>query len=205
MTELQRLPPRAEFKPRGSALARFILRCFGWRLVFDGLPTRQGVILVYPHTSNWDFVLGVLAKWGLGIEIRYWGKDSLFKVPLLGAWARWIGGIPVDRSNKSGVVGQTVQEMHACRDRGEPFWLAASPEGTRSKTTGWRSGAYQVAVQAGVPIGLASFDVPTRLVTLTDFVLPTGDAAVDFETFRAVLGDKRGFRPHLASPIQLRP
>ena len=54
-------------------------------------------------------------------------------------------------------------------------------------------------------IGLASFDVPTRLVTLTDFVLPTGDAAVDFETFRAVLGDKRGFRPHLASPIQLRP
>lgn len=202
---LPRLPGRPEFKPRGSAIARFILRCFGWRLVFDGLPTRQGVILVYPHTSNWDFVLGVLAKWGLGIEIRYWGKDSLFKVPLLGAWARWIGGIPIDRHNKHGVVGQTAAQMREARERGESFWLAAAPEGTRSLTTGWRSGAYQVAVQAGVPIGLASFDVPTRRVTLTDFVLPTGDVAQDFATFRAVLGDKKGFRPHLASPIQLKP
>jgi 1-acyl-sn-glycerol-3-phosphate acyltransferase len=95
--------------------------------------------------------------------------------------------------------------MRAARVRGESFWLAAAPEGTRSLTPGWRSGAYQVAVQAGVPIGLASFDVPTRCITLTDFVVPTGDAEIDFATFRAVLGDKKGFRPHLASPIRLKP
>ena len=198
------LPAQPALKPRGSAVARAILRCFGWRLQFDGLPAQQGVILVYPHTSNWDFVIGVLAKWGLGLQIRYWGKDSLFKVPLLGRWARWIGGIPLDRHHKHGVVGHTVAAMLQARERGELFWLAAAPEGTRSLTPGWRSGAYQVAVQAGVPAGLAYFDVPTRTVGLTHFVQLTGDVEADFAALRAVYAGKQGFRPALASPVQLR-
>jgi 1-acyl-sn-glycerol-3-phosphate acyltransferase len=198
------LAARPEFKPRGSVLARGILRCLGWRLQFDGLPARQGVILVYPHTSNWDFAIGVLTKWALGLQIRFWGKDSLFKVPGLGAWARWIGGIPLDRQQAHGVVGQTVAAMQQARARGELFWLAAAPEGTRSLTRGWRSGAYQVAVQAAVPAGLAYFDVSTRTVGLTHFLQLSGDVDADFAAMRAIYAGKTGFRPALASPVQLR-
>ena len=71
---------------RGSALARALLRLAGWRLLFNGLPAAQGVAIVYPHTSNWDFVVGMLAKWGVGIPITFWGKHSLFRIPIFGAW-----------------------------------------------------------------------------------------------------------------------
>ena len=91
---------------RGSALARAVLRLAGWRVAFDGLPARQGVVIVYPHTSNWDFVIGVLAKWGIGIPVAFWGKDSLFRVPLFGRWLRWLGGMPVDRGAPQGAVGR---------------------------------------------------------------------------------------------------
>lgn len=200
----QRLAGRSENKPRGSALARALLALFGWRVLFDGFPARQGVVLVYPHTSNWDFVLGIVVKWAIGVPVRYWGKDSLFKVPLVGAWARWIGGIPVDRKNPKGLVGATVAQVLEAKRREEFFWLAAAPEGTRSYVPGWRGGAYHVAVQARVPIGLAYFDAPSKTFGIVDFLQPTGDVEADFAAFRAVLGDKKGFRPELASPISLR-
>jgi len=185
-----------------SRLARGLLRLFGWTVDAPGLPAQQGVILVYPHTSNWDFVVGVLAKWALGLQLRFWGKDSLFRVPLLGRWVRWIGGVAVDRGSHHGIVGDTVRQMQAAAARGERFWLAVAPEGTRSLTAGWRTGAYQVAVQAGVPVGLCYFDFRQRVVSLTRFVKLTGDTQADFAAFAAYLGSRVGKRPELASPIQ---
>ncbi len=204
-SQLPRLiPGRAEFKAPGSAMARAILRLAGWTLRYDGLPGGQGVIMVYPHTSNWDFVLGVLVKWSFGIQARWWGKDSLFRIPLLGTFARRIGGIPVDRANASGLVGNTAGQMKAARTAGELFWLAVAPEGTRSLVSGWRSGSYHVAVQAEAPVGLAYFDFATKTVGLTDFVELSGDAERDFALFAQVLAPYRGKRPELAGPIKLR-
>ena len=193
-------------RPHGkpSALARWALRLFGWRVESPGLPAEQGVILVYPHTSNWDFVVGVFAKWALGLQLRFWGKDSLFSVPLLGRWVRYLGGVAVDRSSPHGLVGDTVSQMRAAAARGERFWLAVAPEGTRSLTTGWRTGAYQVAVQAGVPVGLCYFDFEQRVVSLDRFVQLTGDIQADFAAFKDYLGQRVGKRPALASPIQPR-
>lgn len=194
-------------RPHGhpSALARWVLGLFGWTVDAPGVPAEQGVILVYPHTSNWDFIIGLLAKWAIGIELRFWGKDSLFKAPLLGHWMRWIGGIGVDRSSPHGIVADTVAHMRAAAARGERFWLAAAPEGTRSLTSGWRTGAYQVAVQAGVPVGLCYFDFRQRIVSLTRFVMLTGDMQADFAAFAAYLGPRVGRHPALASPIQPKP
>ncbi|MDT8999268.1 1-acyl-sn-glycerol-3-phosphate acyltransferase [Paucibacter sp. APW11] len=191
-------------QPRGSALARGLLRLAGWRLEFTGLPALQGVILVYPHTSNWDFVIGVLAKWALGLELRFWGKDSLFKLPLFGRWVRWIGGVAVDRSSKRGMVGDTVAQMRQAQAAGRQFWLAAAPEGTRSYVPGWRSGAYQVAVQAQVPVGLVFFDFATRTVGASCFVALSGRPDEDFALFAEYLAPRRGMRPELASPIKLK-
>jgi 1-acyl-sn-glycerol-3-phosphate acyltransferase len=195
---------RRIFKPSGSGLARALMRLFGWRVDFDGLPSMQGVVLVYPHTSNWDFIVGIFAKWALGLQVRFWAKDSLFKLPVFGAWARWVGGIAVDRASSHGLVGGTVQQMEKARERGELFWLAAAPEGTRSLSTGWRSGAYQVAMQARVPVALAYFDYATRTVGLTTFIKLGGDPEQDLALMARHLAHARGKRPELASPIKLR-
>src|SRR5512144_1637445 len=136
---------------RGSAMARWLLRLANWEVRFHGLPAAQGVAIVYPHTSNWDFAVGVLAKWCVGIPVTFWGKDSLFRIPLFGRWLRWLGGRPVDRQSARGIVGQMADEMSVAKQAGEFMWLALSPEGTRARQEGWRSGFYHVALAAQVP------------------------------------------------------
>ena len=189
---------------KGSGIATAILRAFGWRVDFEGLPALQGVVMVYPHTSNWDFMVGILAKWAIGIPVKFWGKDSLFKPPLIGAWMRWIGGVPIDRSSSKGMVSDTAAQMAAARDRNEFFWLAVAPEGTRSLTPGWRSGAYRVALEAQVPVGLVALDFASRTVRFKQFVELSGDVQADFALFAQALGGPRGKRPELAGPIRLR-
>ena len=191
-------------RPQGSALARWLFGLFGWRVEFDGLPGPYGVLLVYPHTSNWDFIVAVTAKWVLGLQVRFWGKDSLFRVPLFGAWLRWLGGVAVNRSSKQGLVGDTVAQLRAAQAAGAPFWLAVAPEGTRSYVDGWRSGAYQVAVQGQVPVGLVYFDFPSRTVGVHCFVELSGDPAADFALFADYLSHRRGKRPDQASPVRLK-
>ena len=187
----------------GSALARGALRMAGWRVVFDGLPSRQGVLIVYPHTSNWDFVIGVLAKWAIGVPLAFWGKDRLFDLPLFGRWLRWIGGVPVDRHNPRGAVGAMVSRFAVARESGAFLWLALSPEGTRSYRDSWRSGFYQVALQAKVPLALAFFDYAERRVGVDSFIRLTGDANRDMAAIAARLGQRRGRKPHLAAPVRL--
>jgi 1-acyl-sn-glycerol-3-phosphate acyltransferase len=190
---------------RGSRLARWVLKALGWTLVWEGLPARQGVLIAYPHTSNWDFVIGVLAKWAMGLPARFWGKDSLFRIPLLGRWFRWIGGIPVDRSGAQGIASAMAQRFRAARDADEFLWLALAPEGTRSLVTHWKSGFYPVAFEAGVPIGLIFFDYRRKRVGFDRFVMLSGDRHADM----AVLADyyrehAHGARPEMAGPVRLK-
>jgi 1-acyl-sn-glycerol-3-phosphate acyltransferase len=197
--ELRERPVRL----RGSALAQALLRMAGWRVQFDGLPARQGVIAVYPHTSNWDFVWGVLAMWAIGLPLAFWAKDSLFRVPLFGRWLRWIGGRPVDRRAAQGVVGQTAQALAEARARDEFMWLGLAPEGTRSRTAGWRSGFYHVATQAGVPLALAFIDYRRREIGLDSAWRVHGDAESDVACFAQRLGTRVGRNPDNAAPVRL--
>lgn len=190
--------------PQGSVWAQRLLRWAGWRLDFDGLPGRQGVILVYPHTSNWDFVVGILAKWALGLQLRFWAKDSLFRLPLFGAWVRWLGGVAVKRDSPQGLVRDTVRDMQAAQARGEMFWLAMAPEGTRALASGWRSGAYQVALQARVPAGLAYLDYRSKTVCLRQFLLLGGDPQADLAVMAETFSAAHGYKPALASPIRMK-
>ena len=188
---------------QGSRLATALLLLGGWRVRFDGLPGLQGVLAVYPHTSNWDFVIGILAKWSMGLPLMFWAKDSLFGVPVFGRWLRARGGVPVVRSSTNGLVPQTVQQIRQHRAAGRYFWLAVTPEGTRSACAGWRSGFYRVAVQAGVPLGLASLDYARREVRVTTFISLTGDESVDLARIADAYAGVRGLRPLHAAPVRL--
>lgn len=186
---------------QGSPLARTLLRLMGWRVVFNGLPSLQGVAVVYPHTSNWDFIAGILAKWTIGIPARFWAKDSLFKVPVFGRWLRWVGGLPIDRRAANGAVGQMVDAFRQHAQDGRLLWLGLAPEGTRKWTPGWRSGFYQVALGAGVPVGIVRLDWGRRELRFVDFLTLTGDEAADFVRLAELFEGVRGYHAEQGSPI----
>ena len=86
----------------GQWLSNWILHLFGWKVTGYPEPKpRKVVIAVVPHTSNWDFPLGVLVNSAIPARGNYVGKHTLFVCPL-GAFSRWLGGIPVDRTKKGG-------------------------------------------------------------------------------------------------------
>ena len=188
---------------RGSGLARALVRALGWQIDFKGLPAQQGVILVYPHTSNWDFPVAVLLKWALGIPVRFWAKETLFRIPLFGAWLRWLGGVPVRRSSPRGVVSQMAAMMKQKKATGEYFWLALSPEGTRRLTAGWRSGFYRLALEADVPVGLAGLDYARKRLVFREFLRLSGDEDRDLARMAASLQGFHGFRASAAAPVRL--
>ncbi|MBL0147520.1 MAG: 1-acyl-sn-glycerol-3-phosphate acyltransferase [Ideonella sp.] len=188
---------------RGSRWAAAVLRTLGWRIEFDGLPERQGVLILYPHTSNWDFVFAMLARSAIGMPAKVWGKDSLFRVPLLGAWMRWLGVVPVLRNSPRGMVGEMVAHMTEARERDEFYWLALAPEGTRSQATGWRSGFYQVALHANVPLALAYIDYANRILGVCAHIRLGGDVDADLALIAEHLKAHHGKCPELASPIRL--
>ncbi|MCI4428476.1 MAG: 1-acyl-sn-glycerol-3-phosphate acyltransferase [Burkholderiales bacterium] len=188
---------------QGSPTARALLRLAGWRVLFDGLPARQGVLIVYPHTSAWDLVVGMFAKWTIGIQVTFWGKDTLFRVPLFGTWLRWLGGVPVDRAAPHGIVGQMAQALVNARERNQFCWLALSPEGTRKYRDAWRSGFYHVALQASVPLGLVCFDYRRREIGIRNFLKLSGDVGLDMANIAAILGTCTGCNPAQAAPIRL--
>lgn len=183
--------------------AGWLLARFGWQVEYGGLPGPKGIVIVYPHTSNWDFIIGLLAMWVIGEPMRWIGKESLFRGltgATLGRLMRLWGGRPVDRLHPSGAVAQLTALMAA-----EPwFWIALSPEGTRKHLNHLRSGFYHLALEAKVPVCLAYIDYARRRVGVQDFVTLTGNEEADLTMLRAFYADKRGRFPAQASSICFR-
>ena len=157
------LPPSApRVKPNAFArwLGRTALRLGGWRMVgaFPDIP--KLVLIGAPHSSNWDGVWGFAAKLALGLDIKILGKDSLFKVPLLGPALRQMGVIPVDRRAAHGVVEQSAEMIR----RAEKFWYGLAPEGTRKPVERWKSGFWKIAKAAEVPVLPAYFHYGHKVI-----------------------------------------
>lgn len=188
---------------QGSKLARNLLSALGWRVDFDGLPSRQGVLIVYPHTSNWDFFVLILAKWAVGLPLKFWGKQSLFALPVLGVWLRLLGGVPVDRSAPHGVVGDMVRTIKQFRATDTYFWLALTPEGTRKWTPGWRSGFYQVTLGAGVPLGTCCVNYREKTILVSRFYKLSGDVQADMQRIAQAFQGAVGKHAAQAAPIHI--
>ena len=136
------------------------------------------VVAVVPHTSNWDFPIGLCIRVLLDEKIHFVGKDSLFRWPF-GKIFEKLGGVPVDRSQRNNFV-QAVAQIFEQRKR---FRLTLAPEGTRSKVDELKSGFYYIAVEAKVPIVLCAFDWGKGEVRFAKPFMPTGDKDADFEVF----------------------
>jgi len=189
------LPPVGDqVHRRGNFISKSIavlaMLATGWR--FEGaLPNlRKFVVIVAPHTSNWDFPTGLMAMFALGLRGTFLGKDTLFKPPF-GWFFRWLGGVPVDRSSQNNVVEQTIMYFN----KREQMILALSPEGTRKRIEKWRTGFYWVAVGAKVPIVPVAFDFPRKRFVIHPLRTMTGDVDTDIAHLRTFFTADMAYRP----------
>lgn len=190
-----RLPPVGKAAPaRGNrisrALGRAALGLLRFRIEGEVPDVPKCVTIVAPHTSNWDFVVGLAAMLALGVEFHWLGKHTIFRFPFEPLW-RWLGGIPVDRRSAEPVVAEVAKQFRA-RTR---LFLAITPEGTRRAVERWKTGFYRIACRAGVPILPVSFDYGPRVITLWPLLQPSGDYAADLARLASRFASPMARRP----------
>lgn len=199
------IPTLGEALPRrgSAALAAFgrgLLRLLGWRIEGAIPDVPKLVIAVAPHTSNWDFVIGMAAMFALDLRLSFLGKHTIFHGPF-DRLLRWMGGIPVDRASPHGVVDECVRAFAASDRR----VLAIAPQGTRKGPGRFRSGFLHIARGAGVPVLLAALDYGARCVRLGPMLQPGADVDADLARIEAHFAPVRGRRARavVAAPRDL--
>lgn len=169
-------------------LSRFILKLWGFTITgIDPERYPKKIYAVYPHTSNWDFPLGILLRAAVPIKVNFIAKDSLFKPPF-GWFFRYLGGIPVDRNSSNNFV-DTMVSIYNDYDR---IAFAIAPEGTRKKVTKFKSGFYYIALKAGIPIILVTFDYGKGVCDFSEPFYPFGDYKEDMKKIVAHFSGAKG-------------
>jgi 1-acyl-sn-glycerol-3-phosphate acyltransferase len=163
-------------------------KIFGWKVTgYFPKEIKKFIIAVAPHTSNWDFVVGIAARSILGIQkAKFLGKSQLFKAPY-GWFFKILGGYPVDRSQSNDVTDQVAQIFNTH----DQFILAVAPEGTRKKVNKIKTGFYYIALKAKVPIIPVGFDFSRKEVIVGNPLYPkeiNADMEVLRNFYRAIAG-----------------
>lgn len=174
------------------AIGRGMLRLFGWKVVGEIPNEPKLMIAAAPHTSNWDFVLGVGGLLALGLKISAMMKEEAFFWPCKGLFMK-LGFLPINRSAAQDVVGL----MHKEYDAHDKLWLAITPEGTRSKVPRWKTGFLRIAKDAGVPVLLVGIDGVKKQIIIDKVVEPTDQYEAQAEELRVYMADTfTGINPH---------
>jgi 1-acyl-sn-glycerol-3-phosphate acyltransferase len=185
---------------RGNAfstwLAQTTMRLAGWRIEGNFPDVGKLIVIVAPHTTNWDFFVGVAAIFALRLRIRFFIKHTVFRWPA-GSVLKWLGGIPIDRTHAHGVVAQAIGDF----ERHAQILLAITPEGTRKAVKRWHEGFYHIALGAQVPIVPATFDYRERIVFLGPPLFPGGNATAEIARLKAYCV---GRRPDHAASVDCR-
>ena len=173
-----------------SAISKMLLKLWGWKIEGDYCKhLDKKIFVVAPHTSNWDFPVGVFLRSAMNDKIKFIGKKSLFKPPL--GWIMYpLGGIPVDRSGRNSFV-QSVVELFNSREK---LAIALAPEGTRKKVQKFKTGYYYIAVQAQVPIVPTIFNWAEMKIQFKEPILLTGDAETELEMVENIFKSIKGRR-----------
>lgn len=183
------IPPSA---PRGGSarlakLGVWGLRRLGWEVKGEFLNVPKVIAVVAPHSSNWDWVIGVFALWALRLKFSYLIKDAAFIWPI-SVILRRTGGIPIDRSNPIGIVEQVVDEFN----KADKLYYAITPEGTRKAVSRWKNGFLRIAYRADVPVVPVSFDYSRKEIMVSSPAVLTGDIDQDLESIQSYFSQFKG-------------
>ena len=173
--------------PIGQAIGILFLKAMGWRIEGDFDDHPKMVAIIAPHTSNWDFPIGLAARYALRLDASWLGKHTLFRPPFGWIMRRW-GGIAVDRTAAHDVVSQTI-EAFSSRPR---VFLVITPEGTRKQVDRWRTGFWHIAKGAGVPILPIVFDWGARVIRIQPAFDPGASVDEDIRELQSKFAGARG-------------
>ncbi|MCG9761603.1 1-acyl-sn-glycerol-3-phosphate acyltransferase [Pseudoalteromonas sp. Isolate6] len=180
--------PRSN-SPFGRKLGNLMLKAMGWKIVGTFPSENKFVAAVAPHTSNWDFFIGIAVKLSLDVEIRFLGKHTIF-IPPFGWLLRKLGGIPVRRDTSHGMVTQVRDIFNA----NEKLILGLAPKGTRKYTPEWKKGFIHIAQSAEVPIVPMAIDYRSK----TFVVMPAIDNAAELSPDQLLNQVKQQFSKRMA-------
>ena len=155
-------------------VSKFIFWLMGWEAIGTFDFPKKCIIIAAPHTSNWDFLVGRCYGYISGIKPRYLIKSSYF-APIIGAFFRRNGGIPVSREYNTNLVSQIIDKFNNTNE----FRLGIAPEGTRSRVLKWKTGFYHMAHKSNVPIILVALDFKKKKIGVISSLLTTGDIDSD--------------------------
>jgi len=170
----------------------------GWQLDEQQPSDNKYVLIAYPHTSNWDFILGMLAKWAMDMPLNWVAKHSMFWGPF-GPLFIAMGGIPINRDKTFGFIQKNIELFQIRKE----FVLGIMPEGTRSKTERLKTGFYHIADGANVPIALAYLDFKNKKLGVGKVLETTGDIESDFEEIKAFYKNMVGYNPQNQSELTI--
>lgn len=162
----------------------------GWTTEVTEEHPEKYIICLAPHTSNWDFILGLLYSRARGMQCNFMMKKEWFFWPL-GPIFRRLGGIPVYRQKKTSMTDAMAEAAKSA----PTFHLCITPEGTRSKTAEWKKGFYFIALKAGLPILLYGIDYEKRLIQCTKTIIPSGDLDRDMRDIKLYYQHFKGKKP----------
>lgn len=181
------------------SIGRLLLKLIGWRLEGTAPDLPKLVVIGAPHSSNYDFVVAMACMFSLGLNLNIMGKHTLFRWPL-GSFMRWCGLIPIDRSAPHGVVGESVDALN----RADRMWIGIAPEGTRNPGVHWKTGFWQIARQANLPILPVALDYGAKIVRFGAPIQPTPDIEADMAVLSGFYGGIRGARRTIPARIAVR-
>lgn len=161
-------------------LAKFLFRISGWKIEGQLPEVPKAVFIAAPHTSYWDGPLMVIGGCAFDLRFSWMVKQAAMFFPL-GILVRYFGGIAIDRSRRSNVVKQSIEQFQTH----DAMLLSVAPEGTRSKTHHWKTGFYRIAEGARVPLIFGYVDYARKVVGIGPTFTPTGDLEADFKVFDA--------------------
>lgn len=181
--------PRAHLTRFERWLALRVLRLGGWRMRGTLPDVPRAVVIVAPHSSNWDGVWVYCAAIAMGVRISILGKEGLFRVPLMGALLRRYGGVPAAVNSDAGSVADQWIDWLARHPHG---WIGMAPEGTRKPVPRWRIGFWKIARSAQVPIIPLYLDYASRSIGLLPPFTPGDDMQADVAALRAAYAPWKG-------------
>lgn len=180
-------------------IGRAYYRLTGWSMRGQMPDVPKSVIIVGPHTSNWDFFVFMMGSFILRLRGQWMGKHTLFVGPV--GWIfRKLGGIPIERSSRHDLVGQAIQAI----EKSSAITLVIAAEGTRKKSDHWKSGFYYIALGAKVPIVMAYADFAKKEAGIGPHFIPTGDVEADLKLIRDFYNSVTPKYPEHRSEVRFR-
>jgi 1-acyl-sn-glycerol-3-phosphate acyltransferase len=176
-------------RPLLKGISLVYMKLTGWKVEGER-PTasEKCVLIAAPHTSNWDLPFTLMTAFVLNLNLYWLGKASIFKAPF-GGVMKWLGGIPVDRSQSTNLVAESAR---ALSEADGAVHLTVPPEGTRSKVRYWKTGFYYIALGAKVPIVMAYMDYSQKRAGMGPTLMPSGDIEKDMVVIKAFYAQFKG-------------